>query len=59
MGLPVLIMGESGSGKTYSLKNLEPAEVSIFSVEKARLPFQKKLPIKPHAKYQDILARSP
>lgn len=55
MGLPVLIMGESGSGKTFSLKNFEPNEVSIFSVEKARLPFQKKLPIKPHAKYQDIL----
>ena len=23
MGLPVLIMGESGAGKTYSLKNFE------------------------------------
>ena len=54
MGLPVLIMGESGSGKTYSLKNFEPAEISIFSVEKSRLPFQKKLPLMPHAKYTDI-----
>lgn len=54
MGLPVLIMGESGSGKTYSLKNFEPTEVSIFSVEKARLPFQKKLPLMPHATYADI-----
>ena len=54
MGLPVLVIGESGSGKTYSLKNFEPNEVSIFSVEKARLPFQKKLPLLAHAKYTDI-----
>ena len=54
MGLPVLVIGESGSGKTYSLKNFEPNEVSIFSVEKARLPFQKKLPLLAHAKYADI-----
>lgn len=54
MGLPVLVMGESGAGKTYSLKNFSPEEISIFSVEKSRLPFQKKLPVLPHAKYQDI-----
>lgn len=54
MGLPVLVMGESGSGKTYSLKNFSPDEVSIFSVEKSRLPFQKKLPVMPHATYSDI-----
>lgn len=54
MGLPVLILGESGSGKTYSLKNFEPNEISIFSVEKSRLPFQKKLPLMPHATYEDI-----
>ena len=41
MGIPVLIMGESGSGKTYSIKNLNPDEVGIFSVEKNRLPFKK------------------
>lgn len=54
MGLPVLIMGESGAGKTYSLKNFDEKDVSVFSVEKSRLPFQKKLPLMPHAKYQDI-----
>lgn len=54
MGLPVLVIGESGSGKTYSLKNFEPNEITIFSVEKARLPFQKKLPLIAHAKYADI-----
>lgn len=41
MGVPVLIMGESGSGKTYSIKNFDPAAVGIFSVEKNRLPFKK------------------
>jgi len=48
-------MGESGAGKTYSLKNFEADEVSVFSVEKSRLPFQKKLPLMAHAKYQDIM----
>lgn len=54
MGLPVLVMGESGAGKTYSLKNFDGREISVFSVEKSRLPFQKKLPLMPHAKYGDI-----
>lgn len=42
MGIPVLIMGESGSGKTYSIKNFDPSEVGIFMCEKTRLPFKKK-----------------
>ena len=54
MGMPVLIIGESGSGKTFSLKNFTAEEISIFSVEKSRLPFQKKLPLLPHATYADI-----
>ena len=40
MGFPVLIMGESGSGKTYSIKNFDPKEVGIFAVEKTFLPFK-------------------
>lgn len=40
MGFPVLIMGESGSGKTYSIRNFDPAEVGIFAVEKPFLPFK-------------------
>lgn len=38
--MPVLIMGRSGSGKTYSLKNFSPDEVCVISVEKGRLPFK-------------------
>lgn len=40
MGIPVLIMGESGSGKSYSIKNMDPKEVGIFAVEKSLLPFK-------------------
>ena len=40
MAIPVLIIGRSGSGKTYSLKNFSPDEVGVISVEKGRLPFK-------------------
>ena len=40
MAIPVLIIGRSGSGKTYSLKNFAPDEVGVISVEKGRLPFK-------------------
>lgn len=43
MGFPVLVIGRSGSGKTYSLKNFKPDEVGIISVEKGRLPFKSEL----------------
>lgn len=41
MGVPVIIIGESGSGKTYSIKGLDPEKVGIFLCEKSRLPFRK------------------
>lgn len=47
-------MGESGSGKTYSLKNFSPKEISVFSVEKSRLPFRSQIPIMAHASYEAI-----
>lgn len=40
MALPVLVIGRSGSGKTYSLKNFTADEVGVISVEKGRLPFR-------------------
>lgn len=43
MALPVLVIGRSGSGKTYSLKNFKKDEVGIISVEKGRLPFKSDL----------------
>lgn len=40
MAIPCLIIGRSGSGKTYSIKNFTPDEVGVISVEKGRLPFR-------------------
>ena len=42
MSLPVLVIGRSGSGKTYSLKGFTgcPERVGVISIEKARLPFR-------------------
>jgi len=43
MGIPVLILGESGSGKSASLRNFDPAEVGVFNVASKPLPFRKQL----------------
>lgn len=43
MGIPVLIMGESGSGKSTSLRNFELGEIGIFNVASKPLPFRKNL----------------
>lgn len=39
MGIPVFILGASGTGKTYGLKNLKPEEYGLVSIEKTTLPF--------------------
>lgn len=54
MGIPVLIMGESGSGKSASLRNFEPGEIGILNVASKPLPFRKKLPKVDNAGYQKI-----
>lgn len=54
MGIPVLILGESGSGKSASLRNFEPAKVGIFNVAGKPLPFRAKLPVVNNARYDDI-----
>lgn len=40
MGIPVLIIGKSGSGKSASLRNFKPEEVDIINVEGKPLPFR-------------------
>ena len=40
MGIPVLILGESGSGKSTSLRNFEPNEVAVVGVVGKPLPFK-------------------
>ena len=54
MAIPVLILGESGSGKSCSLRNFEPEELGIFNVASKPLPFRKKLPVVNKATYKII-----
>ena len=50
-----MILGESGSGKSASLRNFEPEDVSIFNVAAKPLPFRKKLPVKATSDYGVIM----
>lgn len=45
MAVKVLIVGESGAGKSASLRNFDESEVAIFNVSEKPLPFKKKLPM--------------
>ncbi len=54
MGIPVLIMGESGSGKSASLRNFEPEEIGVLNVASKPLPFRKKLNKLDNATYKHI-----
>ena len=54
MGMPVLVMGESGTGKTYSIKGFKKGEALVFSVEKGRLPFKTDIEIVKRAGYAEI-----
>ena len=42
MAIPVLILGQSGTGKSYSMKNFNEDEICLISVQKSLLPFRKK-----------------
>lgn len=55
MGVPVLILGESGSGKSTSMRNFEPDEIGIFNIASKPLPFRKKLPTANGVSYQQII----
>ncbi|MBQ2968705.1 MAG: ATP-binding protein [Clostridia bacterium] len=55
MGIPVLILGESGSGKSTSLRNFEIDEVGIFNVASKPLPFRKQLKKVNGATYKTIV----
>lgn len=54
MGIPVFILGESGSGKTCSLRNFEPEELIVFNVVNKLMPFRKKMNVIQNATYSDI-----
>lgn len=55
MGIPVLILGESGSGKSTALRNFDPTEIGVFNVASKPLPFRKALPIINGATYPTII----
>ena len=61
MGLPVMIMGESGSGKSASLRAFAPDEVGIINVSGKPLPFRSELKTvdtDDYAKIKKILYKS-
>lgn len=43
MGILVMILGESGTGKSASLRNFQPGEVAIINVAGKPLPFRTRL----------------
>lgn len=51
----MLILGESGSGKSTALRNFDPAEIGIFNVASKPLPFRKKMKVINGAGYGKIL----
>ena len=57
MGIPVLILGESGSGKSTSMRNFDESEVGIFNVANKPLPFKKKLNKQNNATYTSIVSK--
>lgn len=58
MGIPVLILGASGSGKSASLRNFASDEVIIFNVAAKPLPFRKRMDkIVNNASYGQIVKR--
>ena len=45
MSIPVLILGEPGSGKSSSMRNFEYGEVGVFQTIRKMLPFRNKLEV--------------
>lgn len=54
MGIPVLILGESGSGKSASMRNFQPGEIAIFNVSSKPLPFRTQIKTKNSDRYEVI-----
>ena len=43
MGVPIIILGESGTGKSCSMRNFKEGEINIINVAKKPLPFRSKI----------------
>ena len=57
MAIPVMILGESDTGKSASLRNFKAEEVAIIDVSGKPLPFRNKLPILKTDKY-DLITKA-
>lgn len=55
MGVPVLILGESGSGKSASMRNFKPGEIGIINVSGKPLPFRNQLKTVNTDNYENIV----
>ena len=56
MGVLVMVIGKSGSGKSSSLRNFAPDEVGILNVAGKPLPFRKHLPTVNRPNYDQVKA---
>lgn len=54
MGIPVLVLGASGTGKSTSLRNFQKGEIGVLNVGKKPLPFRGKLDVANTADYEVI-----
>lgn len=54
MGIPVLVLGESGSGKSCSLRNFNKEDVVIYNIAGKPLPFKKQLNKADNVNYTQI-----
>lgn len=56
MGVPVLILGESGTGKSASLRNCKAGDVKVINVANKPLPFKNKLESVSTDDYRKVVA---
>ena len=59
MAILVMVYGQSGTGKSTSLRNFSPEDVSIINVSGKPLPFRKKLRTWSTDNYQEIVQTLP
>ena len=55
MAIPVLILGESGTGKSASMRNFKAGELAVINVAGKPLPFKSDLPMIVTDRYPDII----
>lgn len=57
MAVIVMVMGQSGTGKSASLRNFEPGQVGIINVSGKPLPFKARLPMLTTNDYPTVWAQ--